>query len=773
MRSPPRFRPARFTSLLLATTLSGATQLACSPAPEYVERPTTLVDPFIGSGGFAFRYGSAFPGAVAPNGMAKVGPDTSGPWGTVNFLHYSGYWYGDDTIQGFSHLHLHGTGATDLGVLGVMPTTAFDATRTTPSGYQSPFDKKTETASPGYYAVTLSRGDIRAELTATTRAAHHRYTWPNDATTGYVIVDLAKVLQGGKVEDARLEIDAGERVLRGSFQSIGQMSRGFGGSRIHFEARVNRAWRSARVWSGESAPVDWGTLGGEPLTGDRIGAALEFDVSDGPVELRVGLSLVSEENAGKNLRHELGERTFDETRAATEAEWNELLSSVRLAGGDERDQRIFYSALYRSFVMPTIYSDVDGSYVGHDGKVHEAKGFRYVSDLSLWDTYRTLHPLYALVAPREARDSVVSLHRMSQQGGAFPRWPLATGETGVMIGSSAEIVLADAYLKGITDFDVRDAYERMRAAAMDETPPSGGRGGRDAVQEYLSLGYVPHPRGRSVSVTTEYSHADFALAQLAKALGEDDDATHLMERRLGYRELFDEETGFLWAHDASGALRPGSRDPLIWEDDYAEANAWQSVWMAQHDVDGLVALFGGKDAFFAKLTAFFEKMVEHRDSLDPNDLLEISKPPPYYWQGNEPDIHAPYLFAQAGRPADTQKWVAWIRANEYGDGGDGLPGNDDGGTMSAWYVFAALGFYPVPGSDEYIVGTPLFPRAELRVPGGTFTIEAENAGADRPYVQSVSLNGKPLAKPSFRHADVKAGGTLRFVMGEKPSDWGT
>jgi predicted alpha-1,2-mannosidase len=750
---------------LLAFALALA---ACSPPPPLVERPVEYVNPFIGSGGFGIRYGASFPGAVVPHGMAKVGPDTRGKWGNVTFLHYSGYWYDDDKIQGFSHLHLHGTGAADLGVLALMPTPAFEPTMTKAQGYESAFDKASEAASPGAYRVTLSRGDIRAELGVTGRGAHHRYRWAQGTSRGAVVFDLAHVLPGGKVEDAQLELLPAEQRLRGSFLSVGAMSRGFGGSRIYFEARTRQPWAQSWVWTSGQAPTE-----GTSVAGNEIGAALEFDFGgQAEVEVQLGLSLTYLEGAAKNLAQELPAWDLEQTWRGAEEAWAERLGRIRIYGGTEAERRIFYSALYRCFLMPTDYSDVDGHYFGQDGQVHRAEGFRYLSDLSLWDTYRTVHPLYALIAQDSGKDAVISLHQMAKEGGAFPRWPLATGETKVMLGSSAEIVLADAYLKGITGFEVRDAYARMRAAALDEVPPVGGRGGRDAVQEYLSLGYVPLPHGRPVSVTTEYAHADFALGLLAEALGEHADAEALRARSKGYRQLFEPASGFLWAKDAAGNFREGERDPTVWTEDFAEANAWQSLWLAQHDVDGLIGLLGGQQPFLDKLSQLFEGAVHHYATLDRTDLLLSNLPPPYYWHGNEPDIHAAYLFAQAGRPELTQRWVKWIRELEYTDGADGLAGNDDGGTLSAWYVFSALGLYPIAGSDRYVVGLPLFPKAELAVPGGLFTIEAEGASPENGYVQQVSLNGRALEAPEVRHADLRAGGTLKFVLGPKPSHWG-
>jgi predicted alpha-1,2-mannosidase len=446
---------------------------------------------------------------------------------------------------------------------------------------------------------------------------------------------------------------------------------------------------------------------------------------------------------------------------------------VRVTGGTDAQRNMMTAAVYHAFLMPTVQSDVDGSYRGMDGQVHTASGFRYVSDMSLWDTYRTLHPLYALIAPDRALDAVRSLHEKAKQGGCFPKWPIATGEAGSMIGSSAEPVLADAYLKGVTGFDAEGAYQIMRAAAMDPTPPPGGRGGRDHVEAYMKSGYVPaNTTGGSVSWTTEYANDDFALAALADALGHTADAATLRARALGYQKLYDPATGFLWAKNDDGSWAGSHVDATLFTDEFVEANAWQSMWMVGMDADGLATLAGGRDKVIAKLSDMFAKTKEDFEQTNWDSPLTSGPQRPYYWGANEPDINAPYLFAQLGRPDLTQLWVAWCRANLYTAGADGLPGNDDGGTMSAWFLFSALGFYPLVGSDRYILGAPLFPRAEVAVPGGTFTIEAPEVSDTNVYVQSVALSGVALDKPEIKHADLKAGGKLTFVMGPAPSMWG-
>lgn len=754
--------------------------------PQPVARPGSYAVPFVGSGGFGYRHGSAFPGASAPHGLAKVGPDTKGPFGTVRFLHYSGYWYGDDTVQGFSHLHLHGTGACDYGVLAVMPLDGFSAERVTPDGYGLPMRKATEEARPGYYAVTLARPggpDIRTEITATPHAAHHRYRFSGGTSLAQraLVFDLDHHLNAGEVASAEVQIDPARQQLSGRLRSVGEMSRGYGGYDVFFVARTRTKWTSEKVWSDGAAPA-----AGTQARGKGVGLVLLFDPppsggTDEPLELQVGLSLVSVAGAAKNLEAELPAWQHEATQAATAAAWEQRLTTLRIHGGSEAERRTFYSALYRSFLMPSVHSDVDGSYLGSDGKLGRADGFRYVSDLSLWDTYRTLHPLYSLIAPQAALDSVQSLLRMAQARGAFPKWPLAGGDSGTMIGAPAEMVVADAYLKGVTGFDAEAAYRILRAAALDPTAPAGGRGGRDQVEDYMRLGYVPSSTNGSVSKTTEYARGDAALAGLAAALGHGDDAKRFAERARSYRALYDNKSGFLRGRAADGTFSWRAYEPTKYIDDYTEANGWQSLWMNDHDAlgadvgarpvgtgDGLIELLGGRDAFVRRLAEMFDSTRAEWDASDPGDPLAGSDRPTYYWAGNEGDIHAPYLFALAGRPELTQRWVRWLMDTQYSDGPAGLPGNDDGGTMAAWYLFSALGLFPIAGTDLYVLGAPRFPRVEVAVPGGTFTIEAPGVAAARPYAVAAALDGVPLSAPVLRHAELRAGRTLRFTMAAQP-----
>ena len=723
-------------ALLFAIVACGDNTVAIAPE---VDDPVAFVDPRIGTGGLGFAHGSCFVGAAMPHGLVKLGPDTSGDFGTVNFLHYSGYFADDNKVQGFSHVHLHGAGATDYGVLSVMPVMAFDPAKTSVVDYETRFDKETELAAAGRYELTFVNG-IKAELTATTHAGVHRYTG-----AGAVVIDLAKTLSGGEIDQAAIEVGATE--ITGSLHHLGGMTGGFGGYTIFFVIRGN--WTSALTWSDAAAPSS-----ASSATGTGVGAALEVGAE---AQLAVGISLVSLDGARANLDAEVPAVDFDATASAARDAWTAQLSTVLVTGGSESERRTFYTSLYHAFLMPTVIEDVDHAYQLAGDQVRTSNGWRQMSDLSLWDTYRTVQPLYAWLAPASARDSARSLVAFGEGIGIFPKWPLATGETGTMLGASAEIAIADATLRGI-DVDAATAWPLLRAAAMDPTPPATGRGGRGGVEPYLDLAYVPRDggSGRTVSLTTEFAHDDFALGNLAAHLGDTADAEALLARSRGWRQLFDPAVGFLRGRNADGTFPTEAFDPLELGDDYAEANAWHSLWMAgAHDPDGLAEMFGGRDAAIAKLELFFDSA---KLDFETADESAANFPRPYYWHGNEPDMNAAYVFAQLGRPDLTNTWVRWIEDSLYSDRPDGVAGNDDGGTLGAWYVLSALGVYPIPGSDRWIIGQPRFPQARVLVGDRELVITIDDAGEPG----TVELDGVPVTG-ELTHAQLRDATTLHFV----------
>ncbi len=745
---------ARRCTLVLAMVLAACGDDAAEPVSPEVTDALAYVDPRIGTGGLGFAHGSSFVGAAVPHGLAKVGPDTSGPFGTVNFLHYSGYWAGDDKIRGFSQLHLHGAGATDYGVLSVMPAIAFDPAKTSVVGYESRFAKSTELAAAGRYEVTLANG-IAVALTATPRVAVHRYTG-----AGAIVIDLAKTLEGGEIDAASITVDAAAHELVGQLHHNGGMTRGFGGYTVYFVARARTPWTSHVVWSAGNAPSSATTA-----SGTGVGAAI--DVS-GAIELAIGLSLVSLDGARRNLDAEVPVLDFETVAMRAREAWAGKLDRVRLTGGTEAQRRTFYTSLYHAFLMPSVIDDADGTYVLAGQPPAVATGWHQLSDLSLWDTYRTVHPLYAWLAPESARDAARSLVAFGEGLGIYPKWPLAIGETGVMLGASAEIAIADAVLRGVPGVEAERAWPGLRAAAMDATAPAAGRGGRDRVESYMQLGYVPVTEGRSVSTTTEYAHDDFALAQLAGALGHTADRDALLARSKSWRKLFDPAVGFLRGRKADGTFGTTTTfDPLELGSDYAEANAWHSLWMtSSHDALGLAELLGSADAAIAKLEMFFTLAKQDWDTADES---AANFPRPYYWHGNEPDLNAVFVFAQLGRPDLTHEWVRWIEDTMYSDKPEGLAGNDDGGTLGAWYVLATLGVYPIPGSDRWILGAPRFPQARITIDGRELTITADGLSDTAIYVRAIELDGVAVSGPELTHAQLAAASTLRFVMATSPA----
>ncbi|NVB79067.1 MAG: glycoside hydrolase family 92 protein [Kofleriaceae bacterium] len=702
------------------------------PLPEVVDA-TEYVDPRIGTGGLGFAHGSCFVGAVFPHGFAKPGPDTNGLFGTVNFQHYSGYFAEDNRIQGFSSVHMHGTGATDYGVLSLMPTLAFDASKTSVVDYEALFAKEDERAEAGYYAVKLASG-IDVELTATARVAVHRYTMP---AAGAVVVDLAKVLDGGMIDAQEITVTADE--VSGSLHHKGGMSGGFGGYTIYFSIRATAPLAAASQWA--------------------TGVALTLP--QGTTTLAIGMSLVSLDGARGNLAAEVPVVDFDAVYAATRDAWRAKLEVVRLTGGSPAQRRTFYTSLYHAFLMPTVIEDHDRQFVlaGKPVRSHDA-GWQMVSDMSLWDTYRTVAPLYSWLAPQSAIDQTYSLVTFASELGSFPKWPVAIGESGTMLGASAEIAIADTIARGAMQEVPDNGYQLLVDAAMGTAPQLGGR---DRVADYIQHGYVPNGPYRSASLTTEYAHDDFALAQIATSPMKE----MLLERSHGWRELYDPSVGFIRARNADGSFPSGPFDPTTWLDEYAEADAWQSLFMAGiHDPDGIAEILGGRDAAIAKLTEMFTLT---KDDWDSSDESAANFPRRYYWAGNETDLNAPFLFAQLGRPDLTQEWVRWLVDTMYSDQPDGVPGNDDGGTMGAWYVFATLGLYPVAGSDQWILGAPLFPKARVTLGGKDLVIVAEGEG---PYVKSVELDGVALGLPKLTQAQLAGAGELKFTMSSEPTGWG-
>jgi predicted alpha-1,2-mannosidase len=720
------------------------------------------VDPFIGTGGLPWTSGMLFPGATTPFGLARPSPDTSWPGGVVlSVMATAGYHHSHSYLLGFSQTRLSGTGVAEGGQFRLTP---FVGDWVNPAKRHSRplrFSHADEVASPGYYSVWVPEPSTRVELTATAHVGVHRYTFPS-GRAAYLLLDATSALNKTKAREGRIEILPEAREVVGEARLFGAFSQRYGGLRGFFVARFSRPFTSTRTW--RDGRLEESRL---RASGDDVGAVLGFGEAGGPVEVAVGLSFVSLENARANLDTELRSRDFDAVRAAAREAWEERLRSLRIESSEPDVTRIFTSALYHSMLLPTLFTDVNGQYLGFGGTVGQAEGFTYRTDLSLWDTFRTTHPLLLLIAPDIQRDSLKSLIRMARVHGRFPRWPSGAGEAGSMFGTPADLVIAESFLKGLRDFEVEEAYAFMKQGAL----------GRDGGEECQALGWCPADRmSKAVSRTLEYAWADASIANLAEALGHSEDSSHFREQAGAWRHTWNPATRFFQPRNADGSFQePFYPDRLTfidhalhggrYLDDYVEGSPRQWRWAVPHDAAGLIALFKSPGEFVEELETFLSKA-----SL----LRGAPSPGPHYWHGNQHDLHAIFLFNEAGRPDLAQKWARWALRKRYGTGPNGLDGNDDCGTLSAWYVLVGgLGLYPLAGSDRYWVVAPIVERAELSLPGGvTLAVVAENQSLGHPYVQEVTLNGARLCEPSLRHAAIAGGGTLHFRMGPKPAPGG-
>lgn len=741
---------------------------ACAP-PDRPPRldagtPSEWVDPFIGTGG----HGHVYPGATVPFGMVQVSPDN----GRSGWDWTSGYHWSDSVLTGFSHTHLSGTGIGDLLDVLVMPVVGsvpLDVDRL-PDGtrpYADRLDHAAEEAEPGYYAVTLQRSGIRAELTATPRVGLHRYTFPGagggtgsaagrdpETTAAGLVVDL------GYSENWDAPTETGLRQVDDTLVTGLRFSQGWArDQRVFFALATSRPVTELRIHRSDEDEVrlrahlvfGGGTDGAEP--------------TDRSLEIKVGISYVSRDGALANLRAEAPGWDFEGARRRAALAWAEELAKVRIRGGSESDRRVFYTSLYRTRLAPVLLQDVDGRYRGGDGRVHRARGFVNHSIFSLWDTFRAAHPLNTLIDARRVHDLVASMMSFRDEHGLLPVWSLVGNETNTMTGNHAVPVVVDAALKGLTDVDVR----RILAAAVE----SQSTDLRD-LDDYREHGWIPTDQGvESVTKTLEYAFDDRAVARLADRLAFHETAREFLARSEAWRHVFDPETDFMRGRYVDGTWREPF-EPLHSDHrqntDYTEGNAWQHSWFVPHDVRGLADAMGGDDAFVRRLDALFE---QDTVILGDNASADISGLIGQYAHGNEPSHHIAYLYSWAGRPDRTADRVRQILASQYRAAPDGLAGNEDCGQMSAWYVFSALGFYPVdPASAVYVLGTPRFEEAVVDL-GGDRTFTVRRTGEAGGYVQAVWLNGRAWPLTYLRHEDVAAGGTLELELGPEPSGWGS
>jgi len=733
-----------FVSVLVSLVTLGACTSSQSPS-EKVDY-TQLVNPFVGTD----FTGNTYPGAQAPFGMVQLSPDN----GLAGWDRISGYFYPDSTIAGFSHTHLSGTGAGDLYDILFMPVTLpYNETAEGGLGIHSKFSHNDEEASAGYYRVKLQDYDINVELTATPRCGVQRYTFPK--AESMIVLNLKKAMNWDFTMDSNIEV-VDSCNIRGYRFSEGWAR----GQKVYFATRFSRPFKSMEL---DNAEIK--------LRGEKVGtsnvARFMFDTEEGEqITIVTALSGVSVEGAVKNLNAEAPHNDFDQYLAEAKTDWNKQLQRIEIKGRADDDRVNFYTALYHSMIAPTIYSDVDGKYYGPDKQVHQADGWTNYSTFSLWDTFRAAHPLFTYTEPERVGDMVQSFIAFYEQNGRLPVWNFWGSETDMMIGYHAVPVIVDAYLKGIGNFDAEKALEACVATAnIDEYRGIG---------LYKAKGYVPYnvvdkynAENWSLSRTLEYAFDDFCIAEMAQKMGKTELANEFYKRSQNYRNVFNPATGFMQPIDDKGVFQPNF-NPDEYTAHICESNAWHYFWSVQHDIKGLVSLTGGQDKFAAKLDSMFTYIPAGNEELPIFSTGMIGQ----YAHGNEPSHHVIYLYNKVRQPWKTQKYAAQVMHDLYFNAPAGLCGNEDCGQMSAWYVFSAMGFYPVnPVSGEYEIGTPLFPEMRLNLNNGkTFTVLAPNVSRENIYIQSVKVNGQPYDKSYITHQQIMDGATVEFVMGNQPGE---
>ena len=709
--------------------------ISCTPTQEKHEIDyTSYVNPFIGTD----FTGNTYPGAQAPFGMVQLSPDNGLPgWDRI-----SGYFYPDSTIAGFSHTHLSGTGAGDLYDISFMPVTLPYKEAKAPLGIHSKFSHDDESAYAGYYQVRLTDYNINVELTATERCGIQRYTFPEAQSA--IFLNLKKAMNWDFTNDSHIEV-IDSVTIQGYRFSDGWAR----DQHIYFRTRFSKPF--------EKIELDTMAIVKE---NKRIGTAtiarFDFNTQEGEqILVSTAISGVSMEGAAKNLQAEVPENNFDKYLAATKANWNRQLGKIEVKSDNEDDKVNFYTAIYHSMIAPTIYSDVDGAYYGPDKKVHQADGWVNYSTFSLWDTYRAAHPLFTYTEPERVNDMVKSFIAFYEQNGRLPVWNFYGSETDMMIGYHAVPVIADAYLKGIGDFDAEKALAACVATANLDNYRDIGL--------YKKLSY--NAENWSLSKTLEYAFDDYCIAEMAQKMGKKDIADEFYKRSQNYKNVYNPATSFMQPRDDKGVFIKDFK-----ADDYTphicESNGWQYFWSVQHDVDGLVNLVGGKNRFAEKLDSMFTYHPSEDDELPLFSTGMIGQ----YAHGNEPSHHVIYLFNSIGFNDRTQYYVAKVMNELYKNEPAGLCGNEDCGQMSAWYVFSAMGFYPVnPVSGRYEIGTPLFPEIKLHLANGkTFTVLAPNVNKENIYIQSIKVDGQPYDKTYLTHEQIMSGATVEFEMSNTP-----
>ena len=689
-----------------------------------------FVNPFVGTD----FTGNTYPGATVPFGMVQLSPDNGLPgWDRI-----AGYFYPDSTIAGFSHTHLTGTGAGDLYDISFMPVTNPYNEAEAPLGIHSKFSHTSEVAEAGYYKVMLDDYNILVELTATERCGIQRYTFPKAEVS--VFLNLTKAMNWDATKESNIEFTDSVTIKGYRFSSGWAVDQ-----KLFFVSKLSRPYKSVHI--------DTITLDNNKTS---VIARMDFDTEDGDtLVIRTALSQTGIEGAELNLQAEQLEGGFDAYRKAAYDYWNRELSKIEIESEDTTILRTFYSAMYHTMTAPTIASDVDGSYRGTDKVVHKDSSMVTYGTFSLWDTYRAAHPLYTYTCPDKVNDMVKSFINHYNEFGRLPVWSFYGNETDMMIGYHSVPVIVDAYLKGIGNFDAEEALKACVATANIDN--------YRALGEYKKLGYVPFDKeNESVSKTIEYSFDDWCIAKMAEKLGKEDIAKTFFERANNYRNLYNPESGFLQARHSDGSFIKNFK-PGEYTEHITESNSWHYNWGAHHDILWLQEAMGEK-LFLERLNELFT--ISTSDDLPIFSTGMIGE----YAHGNEPCHHVAYVFNHIGKPWLTQKYVTKVMHELYNDSPAGLCGNEDCGQMSAWYVFSAMGFYPMnPASQTYEIGSPIVKSAKINLSNGKcFTIFAPEVSKENIYIQNILLNGEPYNLNYITHSQIMDGATITFEMGNTP-----
>ena len=702
------------------------------------ENPVDFIDPFIGTG----FHGHTYPGATVPFGAVQLSPDTrAGNWDAC-----AGYHYDDSTLTGFSHTHLSGTGCIDLGDLLIRPTTQTVDPSRQPMYAPAAFRHEDEKAEAGYYAVLLHEEGIRAELTATAHTGVHRYTFPKESTPT-IIVDLKHSLDNEHIYESSLQV-VNPHEMTGMRNTRGWSDN----QRIYFVIQCSQPFEKATLVSNQKA------LEGKEAEGTDLQALLKFKGhTSEPIVMKVGLSIVSVENARENLQAEVEGFDFDAVKQAAYHTWNDAVSAIKVEGGTEEQKTNFYTALYHSMVVPNVVSDVNGQYRRHDQTIGQLpQGAVQYSTFSLWDTFRAWNPMMTLIDTTLVTNMIHSFLHIYDASGELPLWPLSAGETGTMIGYHSASVIADAYMKGIRGFDAEKALEALVVSSEKN---------QKGADYYISKGFIPsNIKKESISCLLEFAYDDWCIAQLAQALGKQEIYDTYIRRSQQYLNVFDGATRFFRPKRMDGNWETPFNPNEVGRA-YTEATAWQYRFFVPHDVNGMVQLFGGKEAFTSALDDIF-----HTDAQVDGDLVDITGLIGQYAHGNEPSHHIAYLYNYIGQPWKTQAMTRRLLDEMYAPTPEGIVGNEDCGQMSAWYILSSLGLYAVcPGSNEFTFTTPLFEKATLQLANGkTLTITA-NHPEKNLYIDKVELNGKEIETNFVTYEQLMGGGELHFSLTDQPN----